>query len=74
MSLLRSFVGGRFVEGEKPHDTLYNPATEDSVAEASARARLCYLSLIAEHQLGIAPNLEERLAAARTQFALLTRA
>lgn len=43
-------------------------------ADASARARLCYLSLIAEHQLGIAASTEERLAAARTQFALLTRA
>jgi 3,4-dehydroadipyl-CoA semialdehyde dehydrogenase len=37
MNLLRSFVGGRFVEGEKPHDTLYNPATEEPVAEAGAR-------------------------------------
>jgi AcrR family transcriptional regulator len=43
-------------------------------ADAGARARLCYLSLVAEHQLGIGAGAEERLAAARAQFALLTRA
>jgi AcrR family transcriptional regulator len=43
-------------------------------ADANVRARLCYLALIAEHQLGLAASLEERLAAGRAQFALLTRA
>jgi AcrR family transcriptional regulator len=45
------------------------PATD-----AGGRARLCYLALIAEHQLGLAAGAEERLEAARAQFALLTRA
>jgi AcrR family transcriptional regulator len=40
--------------------------------DAATRARLCYLSLIAEHQLAVTPDLAERLAAARGQFALLT--
>ncbi|MFZ5790068.1 MAG: TetR/AcrR family transcriptional regulator [Pseudomonadota bacterium] len=40
--------------------------------DATSRARLCYLALIAEHQLATAPSLAERLAAARAQFALLT--
>jgi AcrR family transcriptional regulator len=43
-------------------------------ADASARARLCYLALIAEHQLGLAVSTEARLSAGRAQFALLTRA
>jgi AcrR family transcriptional regulator len=43
-------------------------------ADAAARARLCYLSLIAEHQLGLSAGAEARLEAARAQFALLTRA
>ncbi len=42
--------------------------------DADARARLCYLALIAEHQLGLAADTEARLDAARAQFALLTRA
>lgn len=45
-----------------------------SPVEAAARARLCYLALVAEHQLCIAAGAEERLGAARAQFALLTRA
>jgi AcrR family transcriptional regulator len=43
-------------------------------ADATARARLCYLSLIAEHQLAIGSTLDRRLAAARSQFVLLTAA
>ena len=43
-------------------------------ADAASRARLCYLALVAEHQLGIAVGAEARLEAARAQFALLTRA
>lgn len=42
--------------------------------DAAARARLCYLSLVAEHQLAIDPSLEQRLAMARGRFALLTAA
>lgn len=42
--------------------------------DAAARTRLCYLALVAEHQLATAPSLAERLAAARAQFALLTAA
>jgi AcrR family transcriptional regulator len=42
--------------------------------DAATRARLCYLALIAEHQLGTAAGAETRLEAARAQFALLTRA
>lgn len=45
------------------------PATD-----ADARARLCYLALVAEHQLGLTADTEARLSAARAQFALLTRA
>ena len=37
MTLLRSFVNGRFAAGEKPYDTLVNPATEEPVAETGAR-------------------------------------
>ncbi|QEX14943.1 hypothetical protein FRZ44_02190 [Hypericibacter terrae] len=43
-------------------------------ADAASRARLCYLALVAEHQLGIAAGAEARLEAGRAQFALLTRA
>jgi AcrR family transcriptional regulator len=42
-------------------------------ADATLRARLCYLSLIAEHQLAISSPLDQRLAATRDQFALLIR-
>jgi AcrR family transcriptional regulator len=43
-------------------------------ADAAGRARLCYLALIAEHQLGLAGGAEERLESARLRFALLTHA
>lgn len=35
--ILRSYLGGRFVEGQGPFDTLFNPATEEPVAQAGAR-------------------------------------
>jgi 3,4-dehydroadipyl-CoA semialdehyde dehydrogenase len=34
MHTLRSYVGGRWVEGEGPLDTLVNPATEEALARA----------------------------------------
>lgn len=41
-------------------------------ATAEARARLCYLALIAEHQLATEPSIHERLEAARLAFDCLT--
>src|SRR5919201_4386095 len=36
MQTLRSFVGGRWVEGREPFATLVNPATEEPLARASS--------------------------------------
>jgi len=36
MITLRSYVGGRWVEGSEPLDTLVNPATEEPLAKAGA--------------------------------------